>query len=309
MKRMFIFCAVAIVLSGCGGAGGGSQTKHDTVYVQGEAPRKVGQFAGPELVSVPGGDFDMGGGLDGDEDQFPIHRVHVADFRMGKYEVTVAQFRQFIEGTHYLTSADSAGNSYVYDERRTTDKDYKRTGVNWRCGANGDPRLASEDSHPVIHVSWDDAVAYCKWLSEQTGSIYRLPTEAEWEYAARGGQHHDRYEYSGSDDIGTVAWCNGAGGSGNGGNSTHPVGMRQPNSLGIYDMSGNVYEWCSDWYGEKYYGVSPQDNPKGPLNGERRVLRGGSWINFATYCRVAFRYFYTPANRNCNDGFRVVASR
>jgi formylglycine-generating enzyme required for sulfatase activity len=162
------------------------------------------------------------------------------------------------------------------------------------------------DTHPVIHVSWNDAVAYCEWLNElpagQKG--YRLPTEAEWEYAARGGEHRDKYIYAGSDNIDEVAWY-----WDNSKMTTHPVGQKKANALGLHDMSGLVWEWCSDWYGADYYKNSPADNPKGPASGSGRVVRGGSWGGYPQSCRVAYRDGLAPGDRSLNVGFRLSRTR
>ncbi|HQG98295.1 MAG TPA: SUMF1/EgtB/PvdO family nonheme iron enzyme, partial [Thermotogota bacterium] len=167
------------------------------------------------------------------------------------------------------------------------------------------------------------AIGYCNWLSEREGlkkaydsqgnlldkngkrttditkvEGYRLPTEAEWEYAARGGQNSSKYKYSGSNTVGDVAWHDS-----NSGNKTHPVGGKKPNELGIYDISGNVWEWCHDWF--EYYSSAAQTNPTGSSNGAGRVNRGGSWYSYAQSCRVASRYYLTPVNGASNIGFRV----
>jgi formylglycine-generating enzyme len=128
-----------------------------------------------------------------------------------------------------------------------------------------------------------------------------LPTEAEWEYAARGGSTGTATKYAGSNTIGEVAWY-----GSNSGNKTQPVGQKRPNELGLYDMSGNLWEWCADWYGS--YSSTSQTNPQGPSSGSNRVIRGGSWYNYAQNCRVANRYRYVPENRNYNLGFRLVLS-
>ena len=151
----------------------------------------------------------------------------------------------------------------------------------------------------VTNVSWNDVQGFLCKLNAATGKAYRLPTEAEWEYAARGGNKSQGYKYAGSNDPDLVAWH-----SGNSGNTTHEVGTRFPNELGIYDMSGNVWEWCQDWYGS--YSSSPQTNPKGPNSGSYRVLRGGSWFYLARYCRVSDRRSGTPGNRYDSLGFRLA---
>ena len=156
-------------------------------------------------------------------------------------------------------------------------------------------------NRPVERVSWDDCQTFIRKLNAMTGKTFRLPTEAEWEYAARGGNKSNGYKYSGGNTLGNVAWYGDNSGSG-----THDVKTKSPNELGIYDMSGNVWEWCQDWYGKDYYSSSPQSNPQGPSSGSSRVRRGGSWFDNATYCRVAYRFSYTPTNTNYYLGFRLA---
>ena len=176
-----------------------------------------------------------------------------------------------------------------------TQAQYKRvTGEN--------PSYNKSANNPVEQVSWHDAVAYCKKLSSLTGKRFRLPTEAEWEYAARGGQKSKGYKYAGSNSLDGVAWY-----YINSGNKTEEVGKKQPNELGLYDMTGNVWEWCSDWYGEEYYKESSADNLKGPATGTYRVLRGGCYNARLLNPRVANRLYNTPDSRNRKDGFRVVS--
>jgi formylglycine-generating enzyme required for sulfatase activity len=250
------------------------------------------------MVFVEGGTFTMGctsEQSDCEDDEKPTHRVTVSSFQMGKYEVTVRAFSAFIDATGYRTDADKDGGSYFW----TGTKWEKRSGINWQYDAAGVRRKESEYNHPVIHVSWNDAKAYCAWLNEQTGKNYRLPTEAEWEYAARGGTKSKGYKYAGSNDINSVAWY-----WENSNKRTHAVGGKKENELGIYDMSGNVWEWCEDWYGD--YSSSSQTNPKGSSSGSNRVHRGGSWFNLARYCRVSDRSDSNPDIRGSNYGFRLV---
>ncbi|MBW7872830.1 MAG: SUMF1/EgtB/PvdO family nonheme iron enzyme [Ignavibacteria bacterium] len=274
----------------------------------------------PGMVFVQGGTFTMGCTSEQGDDcwynEKPTHQVIVNNFYIGKYEVTVGMFSEFIEATGYKTDADKDGGSLIW-----TGSELKETaGVNWRCDVNGKRRPESENNHPVIHVSWNDAVSFCNWLSDREGlqraysgsgdnitcnfssNGYRLPTEAEWEYAARGGKQTKNYKYSGSDNTGAVAWYDG-----NSGDKTHAVGLKQPNEIGIYDMSGNVYEWCWDWKGD--YTSPRQTNPKGPSSGTSRVLRGGSWGYSARNCRVAVRYYIMPGNRDSSSGFRLARTR
>ena len=253
------------------------------------------------FVLIQGGTFQMGSTINSDEQ--PVHSVTLSNFYMSKYEVTVAEFKEFIDATGYQTDADkrtSGYGSYIWNGSSWETKD----GVNWKCDVGGSVRPTSDYNHPVIHVSWNDAVAYCEWRSRKEGKTYRLPTEAEWEYAAGAGANN-RSKWAGTNnesDLGTYAWF-----TSNSGSKTHPVGEKQPNSLGLYDMSGNVWEWCSDWYASTYPSGS-QTNPTGAATGSSRVLRGGSWSNYADYCRVANRCSYYANNRDNNCGFRLVRS-
>jgi len=239
----------------------------------------VSANAPDDFIRVEGGTFIMGcqEGRDTDcfENEKPAHEVTVSSFSISKYEVTQAQWRAVM------------GND--------PDELY-----NTGC-----------DQCPVENVSWNDIQAFLQKLNAQTGQNYRLPTEAEWEYAARGGTKSRGYLYSGSNTIGEVAWYDGNYDQGNthgAKKTTHPVGGKKPNELGLYDMSGNVWEWCSDRYGEDYYENSPQQNPRGPEEGTLRVLRGGSWYGYPRYCRSADRDGVTPAGRNFNVGFRLARS-
>jgi formylglycine-generating enzyme required for sulfatase activity/tRNA A-37 threonylcarbamoyl transferase component Bud32 len=229
-------------------------------------PTPSGNDYGIEMVYVQGGTFTMGCTSEQSgcgDDEKPAHTVSLSSFSIGKYEVTQAQ---------------------------------------WRAVMGDNPSdFSGCDRCPVEQVSWDDVQKFISKLNQLTGKRYRLPTEAEWEYAARGGSRSNGYQYSGSNNIGSVAWY-----EGNGGNKTHTVGSKSPNELGIYDMTGNVWEWCSDWYDANYYKSSPSSNPKGPSSGNGRVLRGGSWYFDAEYCRVANRYYSTPSARYYSIGFRLL---
>lgn len=254
-----------------------------------------------EMVEVKGGTFTMGGtseqGSETNSEEEPTHSVTLSDYYIGKYEVTVGMFREFVNETNYRTDADKEGWSYVW----TGSSWDKKNGVNWKCDANGYVRNSSEDNHPVIHVSWNDAKAFCEWLARKTSQTFRLPTEAEWEYAARGGNKSRGYKYSGSNNINDVAWYT----STTNDSGTKPVGTKSPNEFGIYDMSGNVWEICQDWYGD--YSSGSQTNPTGPATGSNRVLRGGGWLHNARYCRVSYRSYSTPDGRDGYLGFRLAA--
>jgi len=230
------------------------------------------------------------------------HHVRVSDFYMCKHAVTVAEFRKFAEATGSFSVT-------------TSNDTVKTAGVNWRHGALGGIRPQAEDNHPVLHVSWNDAVAYCNWLSINTQKPFRLPTEAEWEYACRAGTTTpfntgenllpNQANYNGNefikDEPGLFR------------KNTCAVNSFAPNALGLYNMHGNVFEWCSDWFGVNYYDECKASgtvtNPAGPATGSNRVLRGGSWGIDVEYCRSAYRIYRTPDNRRSNIGFRLVFTR
>ncbi len=269
-------------------------------------PLHVGGF-GPEMVIIPAGSFRMGdiqGG--GDFDEKPVHRVSVSAFSMGKYEVTVGDFRQFVKVTGYKTDAEKYGSCWVYRGNRS--------GKNWR-----NPSFSQSDNQPVVCVSLNDATAYIKWLSQQTDKNYRLPTEAEWEYAARAGTSTKRYWGNQADKA--CAYANVADKTAqktfsgwaihnctDGYTYTAPVGQFKPNAFGLFDMLGNVWEWVHDIYDSSYYRSSPRSNPRGPSGktGQDRVGRGGAWGYIARNARAANRAHYKPDGRVSLLGFRLV---
>ena len=220
-----------------------------------------------QMVSIQGGSFTIGctpeQGDDCEDSEKPAHRVQVSSFEISKYEVT-----------QELWEAVMGKNSSYF---------------------GGCPEC------PVDWVSWNETQAFLTKLNDLTGERYRLPTEAEWEYAARGGQQSQGYKYAGSDNLGRVAWYYGNRGAG-----THPIGQKQPNELGLYDMSGNVWEWVQDWYDD--YPRGAVTDPQGPSSGTSRVRRGGSWRSAARYCRAADRDGYSPGYRSRGLGFRLARS-
>ena len=252
----------------------------------------------PDMIYVPEGSFRMGNSLRSNPEESPEHFVNISGFWIGKYEVTVGEFRKFMNSHTYVTDAEKDGFSWVFNGKTLI---VEKSGVNWEYDVLGNKRH-NEDNHPVIHVSWNDAVAYCNWLSKQSGRQYRLLTEAEWEYAAKGGPRHDSFIYSGGDDMDRVGWYDG-----NSGHTTHPVGQKAPNGLGVYDMSGNAWEWCSDFYGP--YSAKEQTNPTGPDTGTDRVLRGGGWRFYAVRTRTTVRRNCLQAFNGSGIGFRLAASR
>ena len=266
----------------------------------------------PEMVLVQGGNFQMGSN-DGSGDEKLVHTVSVGNFYLAKYELTLALFKAFIDATAYTTDAEKENSSKVFENGTWVSK----TGVNWRCDAEGKIRPAGEYKHPVLHVSWNDATAYCAWLSKQTGQKWRLPTEAEWEYAARSGGKVEKWAgFNEESQLARYAnFCDSncgfswkTSGQNDGYALTAPVGRFQPNGLGLYDMSGNVWEWCSDWYDSDYYKNSPAANPAGPATGSLRVCRGGSWDSPPPDCRTAFRAFIASDDGVSYLGFRPARS-
>lgn len=219
------------------------------------------------MVEVGGGTFTMGAtseqGSDAWDEEKPAHEVTLSDYYIGQTEVTQAL---------------------------------------WEAVMGSNPSDSKGDNLPVEQVSWDDCQVFIQKLNQLTGKQFRLPTEAEWEYAARGGRKSRGYKYAGGNNIDSVAWCDG-----NSGNETHPVATKQANELGIYDMSGNVLEWCSDWCGD--YTSSSQSDPQGSSSGSFRVIRGGCYYNFARNCRVSYRISNTLDYRSGYLGLRLSCSR
>ena len=172
----------------------------------------------------------------------------------------------------------------------------------WKAVMGNNPSYFVGDNLPVENVSWDDCQVFIQKLNQLTGKQFRLPTEAEWEYAARGGHKSRGYKYAGGNNIDSVAWCDG-----NSGNETHPVATKQANELGVYDMSGNVWELCSDWYDG--YQSSSQSDPQGPSSGSNRVRRGGGYYFIAMSCRVSYRSFNSPGYRGGDLGLRLSCNR
>jgi formylglycine-generating enzyme required for sulfatase activity len=292
---------------------------------------------GMKLRLIPAGEFAMGSdGSDPDarcdeKVDGKKHRVRITKpFYLGTTEVTVGQFRRFVESASYKTDAERDGKGgYGWDEAKgKSERDPKYT---WRS-----PGFAQTDDHPVVIVSWNDAVAFCNWLSESegrrpchdagggflaNGTGYRLPTEAEWEYSCRAGR---TTRYSSGDDpeslatVGNVAdgtakekypgwtWAIKAK---DGHVFTAPVGSFRANEFGLFDMHGNVWEWCADWYDPGYYAKSPQDDPMNSAGAASRVIRGGSWDDLPRFCRAAYRFRLAPDLRFSFLGFRALRVR
>lgn len=269
--------------------------------IENKRPYTEFAIAGIKMSAIQGGTFIMGSSDSESSISETPHIVTVGDYAIMKYEVTVNDFKKFIDATAYQTDAEKGTGGYgSLLKNFSTIRKYTE-GVNWKCGVSGELRPKSEYNHPVIHISYNDAVAYAEWLSDKTLQTWRLPTEAEWEYAAHGGQN---FKFSGSDNIDDVGWY-----SKNSGGTTHAVGQKEPNHFGLYDMTGNVWEMCSDWYNMEYYKHSPKNDPQGPPAGNGRVLRGGSWSHQPQFCRIAFRHHRRPDARNVYNGFRLVLVR
>jgi formylglycine-generating enzyme required for sulfatase activity len=264
---------------------------------------RVREADGATMVYVPAGQFEMGS-TEGQDDETPVHTVALDAFWLDQTEVSVAKFRQFVAATDHETMAEEKGNSWVY----TGDGWEEVEGADWAHPQG--PASQAEDDHPVVHVSWYDAQAYCEWAGG------RLPTEAEWEYAARGPESliypwgNDFDCAKGNFDDETVlddhVVLGGAGCDGY--NRTAPVGSFPEGASWVdaYDLSGNVWEWVADWYGEDYYDQSPRENPTGPTSGDVRVLRGGSWGDDGWGVRGAFRLRDGPTSTNFSHGFRCA---
>ena len=234
------------------------------------------------MVWIEGGTFSMG--LEnGDADEKPVHQVTVSGFYMDRTEVTNEQYDACVQAGKCLPAHYDDSSAYV-----------RLKGSKWKKGRVG--KEFRGPRQPVVAVTWKQAKTYCRWRGG------RLPTEAEWEYACRKGQTTENsWNF---DSYGEYAWY-----SDNSKNRTHPVGQKKPNNCGLYDMTGNVWEWCRDWYGEYYYRGSPSQNPPGPDSGNCRVLRGSSWNLSGNRLRCTYRYRHDPDFRNDLLGFRCVRPR
>lgn len=306
MKTTILFVALTVLAAGCS------------------------QVA-PDLVVVRGGSFQMGNTFEGGEiDEKPPHPVALRSYAIGKHEITVGQFRQFVEETGYVTTAESAGGAKVFVGTKVE----TRPDASWKR-----PYFEQDERHPVVCVSWYDAVEYCNWRSRREGlqpcytgsghaiacdfaaDGYRLPTEAEWEFAARGRGLTRRYAWGNSepyvrgrragnvrDEAARREWGLDRiwNGYDDGYAYTAPVKSFAPNALGLYDLSGNVYEWCWDWYAEGYYTKSPAENPTGPPKGAMRACRDAGFACGLARERVANRGKGEPDLAFSWGGFRVA---
>ncbi len=298
---------------------------------------RITNSIGMKLMLIPSGEFMMGSKESAEEtvaffkknygmttftaerfkDEHPQHRVRITKpFYLGMYHVTRGQFRQFVKDSGYKTDAEKGDQpgAFGFDSENQTFSLNKA--YSWQSSG-----FQQTDEHPVVCISWSDAVAFCKWLSRKEGKIYRLPTEAEWEYACRAGT---TTRYSSGDDPETLAKvANVADGTSkakfplwevtikasDGYVFTAPVGKFKPNAFGLYDMHGNAEQWCADWYGADYYSKSLPDDPMGPNSGVARVIRGSSWNDVPFFARSANRLQLQPVGRGTDSGFRVAKTQ
>ncbi len=306
----------------------GRDPTRDRLYEQGAAlpgpdlspfppqERSVANSVGMRLVLVPPGECVLGSPSYEEgrfADEMP-HRTRISRaFYLGAHEVTVGQFRQFVVDSGYVTEHERCPCESFYWEETLGLGPGKSLEVTWR-----DPGFPQTEDHPVVFVSWQDAVAFCEWLSRREECSYRLPTEAEWEYACRAGTAGPFPVGGYPDEWGRRAsfnvWDSLAEGCiqmrrwGDGFHFTSPAGSFRPNPLGFHDMLGNVWEWCSDWYDAEYNGRAPADDPQGPKSGRERSVRGGGWRDDPIKARPANRAARPPSKAYHDVGFRVVRS-
>jgi sulfatase modifying factor 1 len=330
MRRRTAFLLFMSLIASSGWATGSTLT----------LPKQIENVIGMKFVLIPAGEFMMGSAEGPDslagsypqyererfqklDDEAPVHKVRVTRaFYLGQHEVTVGQFRRFLEASGYQPESEADGTGAYgynpdYDPAKSVRGDAfegRNPKYSWR-----NPGFRQRDDHPVVNVTWNDAVAMCKWLSEMEGKTYRLPTEAEWEYAGRAGTR-TRY-FSGDDPQSLLKaanvfdadaashwerWADYAVSGHDGFAFTSPVGSFAPNAFGLYDIHGNAWEWTADWHDEHYYANSPLDDPKGPATGTVRVRRGGSWHTWSFYARSSYRNWNTPDTRYTLVGMRLL---
>jgi sulfatase modifying factor 1 len=303
-------------------------------------PKEIGNSLSMTFVLIPSGEFMMGSDESPEAlakaypqydrerfrqpgDEAPVHKVRITrPFYLGQHEVTIAQFKRFLEASGYQPEAEADGTGgYGYNADYDPEKsdrgdafEGRNPKYSWR-----NPGFKQGDDHPVVNVTWNDAVAMAGWLSAKEGKKYRLPTEAEWEYAARAGT---RTRYHSGDDPQSLLriantfdadakknwprWKEYALAGRDGFEFTAPVGSFAPNAFGLHDMHGNVWEWCADYHDDNYYAKSPIDDPQGPATGKVRVRRGGSWHTWPFYARSSYRNWNTPETRYTLVGMRLV---
>ncbi|MGI9429004.1 MAG: formylglycine-generating enzyme family protein [Bythopirellula sp.] len=275
-----------------------------------EPPATIGLDTSAGMIRLPSGSLVMGSPRDADADAQPQHVVRLPSFWLDATPVTNQQFQRFVDRTGYETGAERRGRSLVFDRKQAEWREM--IGVSWRHPDGPNSSLVGKQHYPVVHVSWHDAAAYAAWAGK------RLPTEAEFEYAARGGLSDCSYPWGRQLTLGDGYLANGwqghfpQGDSGQDGyRGPSPVAQFPPNRFGLYDMAGNVWNWCSDWYSADYYGASLAENPQGPASGSARVRRGGSWLSAVNYggnLRIDYRDHAPPGESTNHMGFRCARS-
>lgn len=319
LLKTILFLVVLIAARTCSAAGDENPPKSTSI-----------NSIGMQFIRIPAGEFVMGNHEPDEQllgafaqyeprrigelsDERPLHKVRVKEFGLGMHEVTTGQFKKFVDDARYQTDAERTGGGWGYHPK-SGEFVGRKPEYSWR-----NPGFVQGDDHPVVNVSWNDAKAFCEWLSGKDSSAHRLPTEAEWEYACRAGtttRYHfgDNPEqsvmaaniYDASSAIPFPTWKQFALLANDQFPFTAPVGSFRANSFGLFDMHGNVWEWCADKYADDYYSKSPVDDPQGPTEGHLRVRRGGAWHSWALYTRSTFRNWNTPQTRYLNLGFRVA---
>lgn len=292
-----VLCSLAVI-SACNGI------RNDSIALH---PADNNIVSADHMTFIKGGCFNMGDEYgEGDPNEVPVHKVCVDDFYVSRYEVTLGEFRSFVNETGYITDAEQGKGCYRWDGHDwKQDKEY-----NWQ-----NLGFKQTENDPVACVSWDDAGEYIKWITARNGRNYRLLTEAEWEYACRSGGKQEKFagfsnesvlhEYANFCDKNCeLEWK--VKEQDDGYINTSPVGRLKPNGLGLYDMSGNVWEWIYDFYDKDYYKYSIVDNPDGPAEGNEHGMRGGRWDSELKCMRCANRYHLPQDYRGFNIGFRLA---
>tara|TARA_R110002095_G_scaffold7891_3_gene13742 strand:+ start:1940 stop:2968 length:1029 start_codon:yes stop_codon:yes gene_type:complete len=326
--KMFWLITLVLTALDTMAVSGGAQNQ-ETTQVQSKQNGEITNSIGMKLKLIPAGEFLMGSSISAEEcvrlfkydlkyyaNELPQHKVIITKpFYMGVFEVTISQFRLFVKETGYQTEPEKDGEggwgwneSTGKFEGRTPSYSWKSTG--YKMTGN----------YPVLNVTWNDAVAFCDWLSQKEGTTYRLPTEAEWEYACRAGttsMFQTGDSSKGLSEVSNIADQTAKEKLMNyqsfsflperdGYTFTAPVGQYRPNSFGLYDMHGNVFEWCQDWFSASYYKHSPETDPPGPTTGSLRIMRSGSWYDYVQDNRSSYRLRAVPEYRSLYLGFRVV---
>ena len=267
------------------------------------SPARAGTMslaAPPELARIPAGEFLMGS-ADAADDERPVHRVYVGEFFIGRFPVTQDEYGRFVRATGHPAPA-VRGLPLIAGGRESVFKELAAPYV-W---ADGQP-IAGHGSHPVVLIRYDDAAAYCAWLSQALGRAVRLPTEAEWEKAARGGVDGLRYPWGNDIDPSRCNFLLDP--SVKHQRGTRPTGTYPPNPYGLCDVAGNVWEWVADWHSSDYYASSEIRDPHGPPSGTMRIVRGGSWVNEDVgMLRCAYRHKVPPDTYAHSVGFRIVCT-